>query len=1107
MANGHLGTVLRHTHRLLGIPGGADTPDGQLLEHFAERREEGALAVLMQRHGPLVWGVCQRVLGNRHDAEDAFQATFLVFVRKAGSIRKRASVGSWLYQVAYRIAVRARAEAGRRERHEKQVPTMPSPDPLTDVAARELRALLDEELSRLPEKYREPLIRCALQGQSHEQAAQDLGCPTGSMSWRLAKGQELLRARLVRRGLTLPAGLFAALLTANASPAAVPRLVQEHALRAALGYAAGRAAADGASAWAVTLAERTLRAMSVTKLKTAAALLLAVSLVGTGTGLLTRGAPPSAEEPPPGQAAAAEGRPQPDGDPLPEGARFRLGTVRFRHPGNIHAVALAPDGKTLATAGSGTVRLWDAATGKPGAVASCPGDFSGVGQHELAFSPDGARVYFPVKEGVAALDVTTGQAQVVLPQEPQTKVHSVHPSPDGRLLAVGTNEGVQVVEWPSGRLRWSTQNGPDARLFQERNDRLLFHGPYSMALFAPDGKLVAVNSGDKPKRLRLLDAATGAERRILDLGARLVRLAFSPDGRQLAVTERDNAVRVYEVATGCRLHSWTVALTNPYENYTSAVAFSPDGATVAAGATDHGIYRWDVRTGRELPPLRGHRWYVWGLAFAAQGGWLYSVGWDGSIRRWDTATGQQKPVTTDAATGTSAWSPVGGVLAWEGDGGVLHLGDAATGKKLRTLAGNPAGFSRLTFSPDGATLAAGGNDLSVQLWQVASGQLLRQWSWPKGKDPHACVNDLAFTPDGTMLATAGFRSQEVLLWDVRTGARLARAPHEMAYGVVFTPDGRTLVSAGWDRALRWWSVPDLRPLDAFILPSDRTKPGSPDTRLHALARSPNGRLLATIDLAGYVGVWDATSHTLLHSFRANSGQCNVAFSPDGQWIATGGYEGRVALWETRTGQSVLQLAGHPTWVFSVVFSPDGRSLLTGSGDSTALVWDLRPTAGTPDGLGVAALWDALAGEDAPAAYRAVWSLADRPDRSVPFLKTRLVPVKPIDPERLRKLLDALGSDRSAERDMASRDLAALGHVIESELRRELEQAPPAEKRGRLRELLDGLSAVGSSEDVRQARAVVALKWANTPEARRLLGELAGGAPGARLTQEAKAALR
>jgi RNA polymerase sigma factor (sigma-70 family) len=1111
MASARTKTLLHHLRRLAAVDGPSGPSDGELLHRFVTAADEGAFEVLLLRHGPMALRVCRRVLGNHHDAEEAFQATFLTLARKAAVVRRQESVGSFVYGVAYRQALNLRAARARRAAHESQAVPRAAASPLDEITLREAREALDAELSQLPERFRAPLVLCCLEGLARDEAAHRLGLPLGTLKTRLERGRQLLHARLTRRGLTLTAALSATLLGEGQVRADLPGPLLHSTLRATVGSRAPAAAAS-------VVAPPTAPALAGVRLKVGTVLFLAAGLVAAGTALLGRphpAIPPPGAEPSPAARPEVGDRPRvrtdAHGDPLPEGALFRLGTVRFRHPGSVTAVALSSDGKTLATEGSGTIRLWDATTGKPGPVLVDPEESYGAGQNPLAFSPDGRRLFFPNNGAfrqnghVAARDLTTGQTDVVLAVGPGTKIHAVHPSPDGRLLAVGTSAGVRVLDLASGRISWTAPNGAEAS--RPRDDRLLFHGPYSLALFSPDGKVVAVNASDAPTTLRLLDPDGGKERRRIELGARLVRPAFSPDGARVAVTERDNAVRVYDVATGRRLHSWAVTLTNPNENYTCAVAFSPDGFTLAVGATDNAVHRWDLRSGRELTPLRGHVWYVTGLVFSADGRRLFSVSWDGTIRRWDTGTGQEERVAAEAATGTVARSPVGSILAWEEDGGVLHLSDAATGKTLRTLPAHPGGVSYLAFSPDGSVLAAGGG-LWVQLWDVATGKVLRRWSWPKGKDPHACVNDLTFTPDGERLATASMRSNEVLLWDARTGDRLARAPHQMAEGVVFTPDGRTLVSAGWDRALRWWAVPELRPLDAVLLREQMQASGPlSDPRFEALARSPDGRLLATINLGGGISVWDALDRKRLHSFEATAGQCNLTFSPDGQWLSTGGYSGDVALWDVRTGQQVLKLAGHPARVFTVAFSPDGRTLLTGSDDRTALAWDLRPRSGPRDDRGVGALWDALGGADAPAAYRALWRLADHHGQSVPFLRGKLSPAEPPDPKRLRELLDALDSDRFAEREAASRALAGWGEVVEPELQRELGQTPSVEKRHRLRMLLDGLAALPSPDAVQQARAVVALQWADTPEARRLLEELAGGAPGARLTQEAKAALR
>jgi RNA polymerase sigma factor (sigma-70 family) len=562
--------------------------DGELLRRFVAARDQGAFTELLRRHGPLVWGVCRRVLGEAAAVEDAFQATFLELSRRAAALGRDGSLAGWLHTVAARVARRARlADERRRRRDRAHLPPVPAyADHLTWC---EVRQLLDAEIARLPGPYRPPLILCYLENRSQAEAACVLGLAPAVLRGRLERGRQKLRRRLEARGLPLAAGL----LLTRAGPA--PAALREATLRTACAALAGGPVPPAVAALAAggTPLARVKRVI--------AAVLVALAAAGVGdAGRRNRpGAAPSPGPP----SAAARGPADGLGDPLPEGGLLRLGTVRFCHPGGANAVVVSPDGKTLATVGAGTVRVWDAATGKPGPVLPWPGAFYGAGQNELAFSPDGRRLFFPDKGGVTARDLVAGRTQVVWPASPETRVHAVHPSPDGRLLAVATSEGVRVLELASGRVLWRTQNGPDAG--RPKDDRLLFHGPYSLALFAPDGKAVAVNASDDPRALRLLDPATGEVRRRVALGDRLVRLAFSPDGRQVAATERDNAVRVYDAATGRRLHSWVVRLTNPYENFTAALAFSPDGATLAAGATDHLVHLWDLRA-RAGRPARPH---------------------------------------------------------------------------------------------------------------------------------------------------------------------------------------------------------------------------------------------------------------------------------------------------------------------------------------------------------------------------------------------------------------------------------------------------------------------------------------------------------------------
>src|SRR6202011_3597418 len=216
---------IQHLRRAVLAPDGAGLTDGQLLEGFISRREEAALAALVRRHGPMVWGVCRRVLPNYHDAEDAFQATFLVLVRRAASIASRELLANWLYGVAHQTALKARATAAKRKGRERQVTEMPEPAVTQQDQWRDLQPLLDEELSRLPDKYRVPIVLCDLEGKTRKEAARQLGCPEGSVSSRLARARTMLAKRLSRHGLPVSGGVLAVVLAHSAASASVPTSV------------------------------------------------------------------------------------------------------------------------------------------------------------------------------------------------------------------------------------------------------------------------------------------------------------------------------------------------------------------------------------------------------------------------------------------------------------------------------------------------------------------------------------------------------------------------------------------------------------------------------------------------------------------------------------------------------------------------------------------------------------------------------------------------------------------------------------------------------------------------------------------------------------------
>ena len=277
--------VSRHLNTLFHCGAAGQLGDEQLLDRFVTGRDEAAeaaFAALMDRHGAMVLGVCRRVLGNREAAEDAFQATFLVLARKAGTISRREHLSRWLYGVALRTAVEARARATRQQAREKRLAAMrpiASPD---QADTSELRVIVDEELARLPDRYRSAVILCELEGLSRREAAGRLGVAEGTLSSRLARAKARLKDRLTRRGVALSAATLASFLAREAHAVIVPPALAETTIRVAALAAAGSSTAGVVSASVATLTQGVLKAMLLAKFKGIALGLVTLTLVTTG---------------------------------------------------------------------------------------------------------------------------------------------------------------------------------------------------------------------------------------------------------------------------------------------------------------------------------------------------------------------------------------------------------------------------------------------------------------------------------------------------------------------------------------------------------------------------------------------------------------------------------------------------------------------------------------------------------------------------------------------------------------------------------------------------------------------------------------------------------
>jgi RNA polymerase sigma factor (sigma-70 family) len=291
MRGGPSRNVLRQLRTLYRFGVIGNQSDEELLDRFLARRDETAeeaFSVLVQRHGPMVLGVCRRVLGDAHEAEDAFQATFLVLARKASSVVRREKVASWLYGVACRTAKEARDRASRRRAREERVSKAPRVEPSDGDSLAELRAILDEELARLPVRYRGAVVLCELEGLSRQQAAIQLGIPEGTLSSRLSRAKATLRERLTRRGVALPVVVLVANLLREASATTLPDALIESTVRAAMRVAAGSSVAVVVSASVASLTEGVLKAMLLGKLKTIVLCMGALAVVVSSAVVLAQ---------------------------------------------------------------------------------------------------------------------------------------------------------------------------------------------------------------------------------------------------------------------------------------------------------------------------------------------------------------------------------------------------------------------------------------------------------------------------------------------------------------------------------------------------------------------------------------------------------------------------------------------------------------------------------------------------------------------------------------------------------------------------------------------------------------------------------------------------
>jgi RNA polymerase sigma factor (sigma-70 family) len=955
--------VFRRIHRVVGKDRGDILTDCQLLQAFSSHRDEAAFEELVIRHGPMVLGVCRRALGDLHEAEDVFQATFLVLARKAASMSWQPSAGCWLHEVAYRLSMKSRAVAGRRKSEVGQLPVSHSPDPLTKAIEQETREVIDEEVQRLPRRYRAPIILCYFEGHTTDQAARQLGWSAGSVRGRLARARERLRARLSQRGI---AG--AEFEPVAKAPSAVPLALLSSTVRIVVQTTASQAVVAGTSTAAARMASDMLRTMFMSKVKAIAVALAVLTFGVAGAGLVAhqvlanKAAAPDPEEKVQalGRRQAPQARPprvDRYGDPLPAGASVRLGTIRFRTHWTELTNAFTPDGKHLVVSDDGVFHFLDIRTGLSVRDVPVPADAS---WHWLEYSKDGSWLATagmlkgpngrPSGSDVALRiwDATTLREQRTIQWKGNSYSWAFALAPDSKTVAFFDSDGVVHL--------WDIRSG--AEILRTRLAGKGGGGHTPCLRFSPDGKILAVGGNRLGEEVVLWEWQAATEPRYVKTprgGAD--SMCFSPDGKTLASAGRDrDGVLLREVPSGNLVRRLPIA--DSRQSWVDVV-YAPDGKTLAATSFEkRAILVYDAASGKLLRSLEGGGHYT----KISPDSTLLAAWYGTSILVWRLGTGEQIGGIEDAHLGTveeAAFSPKGNTIATVGGDGTLRTWDSTDGRQRLVI---PVGDwpRALAYSADGRWLAVSpiGEDDRVEMIDAATGKVIYRL---EGHGRTGGRRAIAFTEDGKRLLSWG-DDMYLNTWDTASGKRLeARLLHLpgvvmpdksdkstradalreqsslLFFRGVFSSDGRSLVIVAHD---------GFHVFDTATGTDEIQIPYSHGFFLAGMAFSPDRSLLLTSASSSQqeIGVWNlkkAKNVTLIHLDGApNPGP--VTFSEDGKMFAVGSGSPKpvITLRETATGKEITRIEKLPGPASCLAFSPDGKRLAAGLDDSTALVWEL-----------------------------------------------------------------------------------------------------------------------------------------------------------------------
>jgi RNA polymerase sigma factor (sigma-70 family) len=1081
--------------------------DALLLRQFTEASDHQAFEALLDRHGPMVLGTARRLVANATDADDVFQAVFLSLARLAKTIRHGQSVPNWLYKSTCRIAARARKRRAVSIEHAPEPSTATTAE--TELVWREVRTALDDELQRLPERLRSPLLLCYLSGLTRDEAAQQLGWSLSTLKRRLDEGRTALRRRLERRGISA-AGLALAVL----SPAALDAEVRPALAQSCLDTVAGKETAAGVSALLLT-STTTFTSLAMK------AVIVSLALVGLGIGVYAsfgRADPPKpVEEKKTTEPPAAAKRVDSLGDPLPDGAIMRLGTRRYRahlyHPALPFQWLYRPDGKSYLVRHSNVtaseIRRIDAKSGV--VVESWPipkslGDLAWASQDDevVGFSPDGRYVLLTneyIHHGL-----------VEMPQEWHLNSYDLIE----RKAVWCISKKLESKDWPdmgqcvfSTNNKWFVTGGPNGRgvrLWDARTGEQLWeHRSKGQSLspigFVDNGDTVVLR-GDNDGSIYLFDRAKGTERKSFPTAAPQSwgQNLLSPDGKHVVIC-------TLQPPSIWDLDGKKVAVLEGHKKWANGAAFSPDGKKLFTGCFDSFVIEREWPSGKPIRKIELGRDRVMRMAVSPDGKRLEVV-FEGehALIFYDLETGKQLPEPIDSHRSTVygvECTPDGSLISFGADRSV-HTWDLKQGKSVAQIAVdldmNGRGFA---LSADGTRIAVPNDDVkSIGIYERKTGKRLRNTPADRVSNLH-----LAFSPDGRFLAAIAKSDRSAQVWDADTGAPLLKVRADGDGNTItgtFSADGRTFAVAGGGQ-IRMWDTATWKEGIGIQAPLDWAWPGA-----FGLDYSPDGRMFATARTDGVRLYEVATRRERAHVQVAGSTSGMLRFSHNGRLLAWVNDDSKIHVLDVRTGVLTGPFKGHDGVITGLAFTIDDKALASSSGDCTILIWDVSAKTvakKAPDGKSDED-WQALRGEDAQKAFTAIRRLAADPETALKTANEHLKPAKPIDSQWVAARLRDLDSQKFAERDRATRELEECGDNVAAAVEKLLATKPSAEARQRAEKILAKIRGRDATDQAAQfLRALEVLEWLGTAKARELVEKLAKGAEGVSFTEEAKRSLK